>query len=710
MSPSTPCFPNCFSQLRLLLFSAAVAATVALPVCFGQEPEPAEPAVDLPEGLTVEQLWKDGLHYFKIGRFSYGKAYLQAFLDRKPDPSVALKLSEESPEDPKVLTKLTANPDLQEVASKALELIDKGWDLRRRDVNYIAGELERLDRGPRARFHAVERLKQSGEYAVPVMINYLEDPAKDALYAKIVATLFELGRPAVEPTLAALPHVSSGTQGMLIDLLEQWAYPQALPYLKTLAQSAKDQAVRADAEAAVVRIANMHPRYRPDVPAAVMFYDLAKRYYAGDSALAPDARADMPNVWYWREGEGLVFVAVPRDIYFEIMTMRCTDRALALKGDFSEAVALWLSANFRREAKLSEAVSDPVHGEDFPQGIYFACSAGAQHSLMVLSEALSANEPVVALGAIKALRSTAGQASLFGFAGKSQPLIDALNFENQTVSIHAALALGEALRGKSFEGSGNVVPALATALARSGQMTAAVVDPQQENLNRVSGILRGAGYKVISGTNFDAVNQAMQDDAASLEAIVLATDLSKPAADVVLEQLSGDFVFRSVPTLILIKPGQTSRAEQLGKAHPRVAMVFSNAGGEQILGKLGDLQRAGGRVILSEEDAFNQALDAARTLYLIGLCDSQRYDIKRAEKALIDALGAARTELQLAAAEALSVVNTAEAQRALARYAGNVSLEKQYRIEGYGYLAESAKRYGNLLSEDLVEALVRVSL
>ena len=287
-------------MLRKSLFGKKLAAALAvlvslacLPAAFGQiaaEPAGSAQTIQPPQEFTPQELWRDALHFFKIGQFSYGKAYLQAFLDAKADPSVALELSEKEPRDVKVLTKLTTNPELQEVVTEALELIDTGWELRRRDPSYVSKELDRLDRGARARFHAVDRLKQSGEYAVPVMVRYLQDPAREALYAQIIESLFALGKAGVEPTLAALAGASPPSKAMLVQVLGRWAYPQALPYLRQLADLTADAQLRSDCQVAISRIAALNPRYAPDTPAARMFYDLAERYYRQDSAPAQRAK------------------------------------------------------------------------------------------------------------------------------------------------------------------------------------------------------------------------------------------------------------------------------------------------------------------------------------------------------------------------------------------------------------------------------------
>jgi len=85
----------------------------------------------------------------------------------------------------------------------------------------------------------------------------------------------------------------------------------------------------------------------------------------------------------------------------------------------------------------------------------------------------------VALGAVEALATTAGERSLMYTLGPVQPLLQALTFPNRAVRYSAAIAIANAGPRQSFSESGVVVRNLAEALARSGQeATAAAADEQ----------------------------------------------------------------------------------------------------------------------------------------------------------------------------------------------------------------------------------------
>ena len=89
---------------------------------------------------------------------------------------------------------------------------------------------------------------------------------------------------------------------------------------------------------------------------------------------------------------------VPTVIFNDIMTMRCCEEALRMQPDAKPPIALWLNANFRREAQLPAGATDATRPENYPPGLYFAQSAGPEYCLMGLARAVDGVEAAVALG------------------------------------------------------------------------------------------------------------------------------------------------------------------------------------------------------------------------------------------------------------------------------------------------------------------------
>jgi hypothetical protein len=202
---------------------------------------------------------------------------------------------------------------------------------------------------------------------------------------------------------------------------------------------------REAAARSIDRIQEISGRTYPGEPHELFFY-LGDAYYNEDTSFRADTRIKTANVWYWdAQEQALTRTGVPTKIFGQVMAMRCAEEALLLKNDFAEANALWLSANVRREARLAmnvESADPKEEGEvdatrlpEFPRALYFTQAAGPRYAHQVLERAVADNDAPVALGAIRALRTTAGEASLIGTEDYKQPLVQALRFSDLLVRI-----------------------------------------------------------------------------------------------------------------------------------------------------------------------------------------------------------------------------------------------------------------------------------
>jgi hypothetical protein len=305
--------------------------------------------------------------------------------------------------------------------------------MRRRDLPRINEEIERLTGTPRAQSQATERLKETGEYSVPILLEYLGNPDRPALHAKIIDALVALGPSAVEPLLAAVIDLPDALKLLVINALGRLDYPQSIPYLKELIENEKiAPTIRSAAKNALENILTRNPKYRTDVKAAGAFYLLALRYYYHDSTVTPaggisrvaglsgDVAAEHPNVWLIKDGK-LIPQPVPWEIYYELMTMRLTRRSLQLESaaGFQPALTLWLMADCKRESKLSDSIVDPLHAKDFPTAQYFFRCAGTRYGLDALLRSLKDDNIVCAVESLEALREVASGNDILAASGEN---------------------------------------------------------------------------------------------------------------------------------------------------------------------------------------------------------------------------------------------------------------------------------------------------
>ena len=421
--------------------------------------------------------------------------------------------------------------------------------------------------------------------------------------------------------------------------------------------------------------------------------------------------APVVNVWFWRDGK-LGSTQVPPKIFNELMTMHSAETALHLNSDLTEAVALWLAGNFRREAHLGVAdvasetadpatAQDPTRPDNYPRAIYFARAAGARYNHLVLARGLKDAEPSVILGGLAALRDTAGAANLIGSEDYKQPLVQALTFPNLIVRIKAALVLGNALPTKEFAGANNVVPALSEALAQTGEKHAVVVEPDEANRNRVVGLLREAGFAVIAGKDFYATLEDARKNAPSLDLVVIPSNLKEPGFNAALNDLRKDYLFASAATVLLISPADEEIVRPLLHLDSRIGGVPAEAPAAPLLTEYDRVRRQVGALSLDKATALNLANQAAEALRMIAVTNNKVYNFRQAQAGLLRALKHPEEALRVTGADVLAASETPEAQMAVAQLALDESQAKPVRLRVFAALANSAKAHGNLLNDEV---------
>jgi tetratricopeptide (TPR) repeat protein len=691
---------------------------------------------DAPEGVKVvfekiktgrrqRTLAEDGWHYAAIGRFDWADAQFKALDESNPDPVALLELARRNPNRHTILIKLITNVEVGPSVQRFLEILNEGEEILRTDPDEITANIAKLGGSPRMVFNATKRLKASGEYAIPHLIQFLQEPDHRALQPAIIQVLPQIGLPAWQPLCIAVGMKDEITKQILIDALGEIGYRHALPYLAKLAD---DTEASGDVRAAVAR-AKAKLGHGSNHDRSTLFYELAENYYDSIDSLKADPTKDEANVWYLRDGE-LRYVPVPRAIFNDVMAMRCCEEALAANPDHTAATALWLAANFRREAKLNLdvesgqpdplAAKDGTRPEEYPRAIYFARAAGPMYNHLVLARAFKDRDPGVALGAISALGATAGEPSLVGAEDLKQPLVQTLTFPNRQVRIKAALALARALPRTAFAGAERVVPVLSEALLESGRRAALVVDPDDNIRNKFQAALRGATYDCAAGSNlYEARDEGDQANLASYDVVLLASDIQQPDLAGAIGELRRQFQTAATPILIIAKGGQLAVAEKATRGVTGVVVVLSeviNLGDparvqQELSSKIARAYQALGMSPLDVDLSLELALDAADALRGVAESNLRVYDFSKAVPALIKALAGRGEVLRIKCAHTLALAADAKGQAAIAEGALNPDRSRTERVAVFGSLAESSRRNGNLLgSGELVDRLIDFTL
>lgn len=411
----------------------------------------------------LEDNWNDFLHYTAIGRLDLASGYAQKILDSEPDPVRMLALADANPNGYRLLLRTqTHSEELGAVSGKILDLIEKGRFVKRIDADVIRGEIRKLSTTIRARAAAQQRLKNAGEYAVPLMLEALADPSRDDEFANIIAALPKIGRDAIRPLAAALETKNIGLKLEIIRALGDTGYSQPLAYLKNVLENDPVDQMKVEAKIAITKIDPASLQ----IPASELFFQLGQAYYYHTESLAPRA-ADFANVWLWDAEEGkLKRVEVENGHFSELMAMRSSEWALRADESIGKAISLWIAAFFKAEAAVIDQPS--YFGQGHPDAMTFATTAGPEYLHTALERAITDGNARVALGVVEALAANSGEKSLLYRVGTQQPLVKALSFSDIAVMYSAAIALGSANPDTDFAGSSLIIENLSEAMTATG--------------------------------------------------------------------------------------------------------------------------------------------------------------------------------------------------------------------------------------------------
>ena len=409
---------------------------------------------------SVEDDWNDFLHYTVIGRFDLASGFAQKIIDSNSDPVTLLKLSEDNPRGYAILVRVSSNnPEIAPLATKILDIIEKGRLVRRTNPEIITEEIKRLNSTVRGKYTAIERLRNAGEYSIPYMLDALADEQRKEEFANITSALPEVGRAAIRPLTAALAMDNTAVKAEIIKALGKIGYPESLGYLKYIAENDSSEQLRNLAVASINQIDSANA----GKTAAELFFQTAENYYYKADSLAPISDGNSANIWFWdKQAARLVRLQVKKTYFYELMTMRCCEWALRADKDFGGAISLWLSAFFRTDGKSIEYPE--YFGKGHADAMTYATTAGPEYLHGVLERAVKDNDSVIALGAVEALAKNAGEKSLMYRLQTSQPLIEALSFNDRSVRYSAAIALTMAEPAEKFTESELVVNNLAEAI------------------------------------------------------------------------------------------------------------------------------------------------------------------------------------------------------------------------------------------------------
>lgn len=667
----------------------AAAAPVADPAA---SPTAARPAAKSPLAANVEDFW----HYARIARYDVANIRAKAILDAGAQPLDVLNAFEavagkrQGDDLSAGMVRFQATPEISESAKALQKVLIEGRYARRTDAKFITQNIERLITNQIGYENGLANLRNSGEMAVPLLLDYLRSPDKAQYHDTARRALKDLGRVALNPLVAATEMQDTDTLALVVNLLGELGYNDAAPYVQRVQSTAQSGTLKTAAADTLAKLGSSGA-------ADAAFLALAERFYAGKSAIAPDNRNPTAFVWYWTEGTGLVRREVPPTVFAEIMAMRASEYALQLgqgmgNDTADQAMSLWLAANYKRQVELAGA-ADPTRAEGQPNAHYYGVTSGPKYLGKALKRTLDDADSAVAFEILRSQQEVIGNKTL-DIGGEGQSLVQALGSPDRKVRFEAAFALAAARPSEAYSGSDTVVPLLGEALSQTGKATALVIAGNTDKANAVAEPLKAAGYEVVTSTTAaDAGKQAMAQPA--IDVVVFDGTMNAGELDGVLTQLTTSPKLKGSARLALVQTTQSPFEER--KAQDPLLSTATATGGDEIKAAVDAARTKGGALAIDPAIATDYSLRAAAMLKQIGTTGGV-YDLKVVKPTLLKSLSDPRPEIVTATAQVMTQFDDADGQQALLARAAAAETP-ELRIALYKALAANAKQFGNKLGD-----------
>jgi hypothetical protein len=690
-------------SIRILaLATALVLPSLPTVVVHAQEaPAPATAAATpVPKELqnAVENYW----FYGKVARYELSVAEGQKIVASEADAETILRAFEavaqmRGDNIDEWLIRFQRIEPMRAVTEQIINKVSEGYRARRASPEFIKQQIDRLLSGPRGYENAMPRLRESGEIAIPFMIDMLRDPTKRGTLPTIRRALRDMGQIGLNPLVASTEMQDWDTLTTVVGVLGELGYPGAAPYIARLLELPNSPPAVKGVAASALASLGVPPGA---AKASDLFYDLGEKFYYESASVVSDKRWPMSNVWYWTQN-GPERKQVPHQIWGDIMAMRACEYTLKLGGAHSDdAMGLWLAANYKREADLPEGQTDATRPENYPAAHYWGVSGGAKYLEAALARAIKNKNAAVAFRATRSLQEIVGQSNLS--ANAASPLVAATQFPDRKVRFEAAFALAAAMPNAPYEGAQRVVPLLAEALAQTGQPSVMVVAAAQDQANKLVDGLKGAGFAVAGATSAEsAASNAIGLPA--VDVLLVSEDIGAGNVDQLFVMASQNAKLAGAARLVMVKTG-ASQFETRKVTDPLLSTTTATDP-EGLKGAIEAARAKSGALPLDPTVATDYATRAGNLLIQVGNARANVYPLAPAKATLLGALNDTRPEIVTLSGKVLGLLNDKDAQGALLASAQEEKNADEVKISLYRSLASNARNFGNMLNGDQVSAL-----
>jgi len=701
---SLPPLPRRISRQAVAVLCLVLAAPLG-PVAL------AQPATDSAQQAKEtrerrETLLNDFIHFVKIARFDVAADLGQTLLDEGLGPKAFVDLVERSRELTRFQEAVAAGmrvPALEPIVADLDALYRDGKLAKARDPDEIERNIALLDDGLRARQLGRQRLMAAGEYAMPQLLDAYLQRENLTLKAQVQRLMVDMGRQSIAPLIAAVPDLSATDQESVVEVLGMIPYRSSLPVLVDLYNSTNNTNVRQACGRSIARLGGS-----TSAEPASLYALLADSYYSEPAELTSFPGESHQLAWDFDPGLGLVMTPVVTPVFHEGMAMRYAERSLRLDTNDPETLALWIASNYSRSFDAPQGYDNPLYPDDRRDAEYFGTASGPEIVQRVLRRGIDTRDTPLVRSSISALATTAGPRMLWGRAIDGRfPLLEALSYQNRRVQFESALALGRAQPQQSFNGAERVIPLLAAAVRDASARSAIILTGEnRESYDQYRSLLEARGFSVLPPSpgglgGLDAQIAA----ASSIDLILTARGFDRTIE--VIEAARNDPKMRVTPVLALVPAIDLEPMRRQYMRDQTVAVRRSEISGSEITSTAAALlERASGGPI-SPAEAERYAQRAIAVLRDLAISNNRVLNVLDASTVLVEVLESVDGVTMLRIAEILSYADRDAAQRAIMERIDDA--DGPLRLALLGSLSDSGKRFGNMLVERQIQALIRLA-
>jgi HEAT repeat protein len=666
---------------------------------YGQAPASAPaPAAELftKPPTTPLEFWDAADYLIRTGQIAQAVPYLNSFVQSKPDDATLLVIRDRYGAGS--ILRLGDYPQTRPFEQAITAMLAQAAQRTATDPDRIKRFIAALTGTNEEQSYAVDQLRQAGPYAVPYLVQALEQPGLSSEHrSRIVHNMARLDKSVVPPLIATLDSPSATAAASAANVLGALGDLRAVPHLTFPA--VRGQAPRGDgaeavdpvrdeARSAIARLTGRPFAAQPRAPIRVLT-DEALRYHRH----AVPFPAPPMLVWTW-DGNQSAPVPTPvsqseAEAYFGLRLAR---QALQLDPADRTAQIVFLSIALEKAVERTGFTSFPASD---PSGAFTtALAAGPDVLGAVVRGALADGKYDLAAAAVAALGQVTDRNALATDC-RPNPLVEALTAPSRRVQFAAAQALVALAPRCPFPGSSLVVPILTRFVTSQALPRAVVIDGNMARGSQLVGYLKELGYDpILATTGDDGFRRAAES--ADVELILLDNHLIRGNWRLTdtLANLRSDARTAGIPVYIVGPLDLDVKLNYMRSSFPEVKFLLRPDNAALLEHQLGG--RPAG---LSDAERVAYAQGATALLAQIAARPGSPFEpeLAIAEPALTTALN---TAAGVPAAMALGDVAMPDAQRGLADVVLDPSKPAELRRSTAAMLTRSIQRFGPLVAAD----------